>query len=274
MPPEQPKIHTSEEMEEMRKRVSRLGDDGIYDLARKEGKYRDELEEDGVNNDKIGKIANRDSTQELEKMELKKEGYKDILTNLWNRKAFEEQLPIELYNANRAERNASFLMIDIDNFKSINDTYGHPFGDDVLRQVADIIKKIVRRGDRVFRYGGEEIVVFIDNQKEQEASVMAERIREEIEEGFKSNSGEKDLKELTVSIGCVGTDSIAGWGEEGEDFNAEKYLKDLVKRSDFAMYLAKNDGKNKVFGYTPNKEEIEKMIKEKEMMENEKRNNN
>ena len=125
------------------------------------------------------------------------------------------------------------MMIDIDNFKNINDTYGHQFGDKVIQNIADEIKKSIRKNDIVGRYGGEEFIVFFNGNSQKEYISISERIRTNIENSPVENSlGE--FVSVTCSIGVVYRDII------------KESLNDLINLADTALYKAKNTGKNKV----------------------------
>jgi diguanylate cyclase (GGDEF)-like protein len=124
------------------------------------------------------------------------------------------------------------LLADVDNFKSVNDTYGHDKGDDVLRDLAQIFKNHVRKEDVAARYGGEEFVLLLTNCSSTDAAVIAERIRKATE----SHAYEwMDNKPVTISIGIATFPEI-------ELENSEE----LVQAADHAMYKAKLSGKNKV----------------------------
>ena len=168
----------------------------------------------------------------------------DSLTGIKTRTFLEEELDIyirEISNAGASRRkqwfgfkNLSLLFIDIDNFKMINDTYGHPTGDAVLKEVAMAINQSVREGDTVARWGGEEIVVMLLGANEADAKEKAENIRKKID---KLNISSIQEHKVTLSIGVATL-------ENGLTF------KDLVTRSDKAMYKAKESGRNKVVTYS------------------------
>jgi diguanylate cyclase (GGDEF)-like protein/PAS domain S-box-containing protein len=156
----------------------------------------------------------------------------DALTGLYNRGSFDEKLKEEINRSQRYDRNISLLLIDIDFFKKVNDTYGHQAGDEVLKSIAGMISDSVRNSDYVARYGGEEFVVILPETALEEAIELAERIRMIIEEKeFKVS--EKDTIHLTISIGI-------GSGSEG--ITAEH----LIKAADTAVYDAKEHGRNQV----------------------------
>ena len=157
----------------------------------------------------------------------------DGLTGLWNRRAIEEALDIELARAKRANRSAMAIMIDIDNFKQINDTYGHAAGDAVLREVASRLEEVARRGDRVGRYGGEEFLVVLALDHMQGAEIAAERYRNQIDSAPIDACGQ--IIAVTVSLG-VGIARGAG------ALDSER----LLKLADDALYKAKGAGRNRI----------------------------
>ncbi len=123
----------------------------------------------------------------------------------------------------------SIFMIDLDNFKTYNDIYGHQFGDEILGEFSRIVLSCIRRSDILFRYGGDEFVVFLPETKRIGARVVAERVRENVYESFKS----KNI-DITVSIG------IAVYPFDGETFD------DIISFADKMMYFSKKSGKNRV----------------------------
>ena len=161
---------------------------------------------------------------------LKDEAMHDGMTGLLNHKFFEKRLDEEIERSNRYNETMTLLFLDLDNFKRINDTHGHQYGDYVLKITASIIQDNVRNIDIVSRYGGEEFSVVLVNADKKVSLKTAERIRKEIE-NFKFN--QKNIKErLTISIGM---------GEFPSDANNKE---DIIKYSDSKMYIAKKDGKN------------------------------
>ena len=161
---------------------------------------------------------------------LSNEAMHDGMTGLLNHKFFEKRLKEEIERSERYEQNFSLLFLDLDKFKRINDTYGHQFGDYVLKQTSKIIQKSVRNIDVVSRYGGEEFSVILVNANRIDAQKTAERIRKEIElnEFIDGNIKEK----LTISIG------IGIYPADANNFNG------IISFSDRKMYRAKNDGRN------------------------------
>ncbi len=149
----------------------------------------------------------------------------DPLTGLENRRV------LDYLNQKLAKRRAEgiyVLMIDIDNFKKINDSYGHVFGDKVLKKVADTVVRNVRAYDNVIRYGGEEIVVILHRVSKEEALGIAERIRKSVE---KIHFEDKPKMKITVSVGVA-------------PFTGS--LLETIEKADKAMYKAKRKGKNRV----------------------------
>jgi diguanylate cyclase (GGDEF)-like protein len=155
----------------------------------------------------------------------------DPLTGLANRVLFDRVLNRELLRAKDKGSSVSVLMFDLDFFKKVNDTYGHPVGDIVLRQLADVIRRTVRRADLPARVGGEEFAVVL-TQGEPAPEIVAEKVRVAVERETFGEASEP--LRLTISAGC------ATWK------NWMKVPNDLVKAADQALYQAKGSGRNKV----------------------------
>ncbi len=156
----------------------------------------------------------------------------DPLTGLANRVLFEEVLKREIIRAaSRHGATVSLLMLDLDFFKKVNDTHGHPVGDIVLKQLADVMRKTLRRADLVARLGGEEFGVVLV-QPEAAPAAVAEKIRDAVQN---EDFGEPDQRlRMTISIGCV------TWSE------AIGSYQHLIKLADEALYAAKSLGRNQV----------------------------
>ncbi|SHK57049.1 GGDEF domain-containing protein [Thermocrinis minervae] len=154
---------------------------------------------------------------------LKENVYKDPLTGLYNRLYLEEALPREAARAKRYGMALSIILLDLDNFKLINDTYGHLYGDSVLKKVAEIIVGSLRKSDVAFRYGGEEFVILLPYTDIRSAKVVAERIKKLCEE----------MLHITLSAGIK------------QISNFEDPMKD-VECADMALYTAKREGRNRV----------------------------
>lgn len=164
-----------------------------------------------------------------EKAEI--EARKDYLTNLANRKAFDEQLRMEEERARRYSRPLSLLMIDVDNFKAVNDSLGHEGGDNVLRMIAQTIATTIRQTDFAARYGGEEFVVILPETEVDNALRLGDRIRLAVRENPIATP--RGLLLVTVSVGAssnrITTSDRA-----------------LDRDADQALYLAKHRGKDRV----------------------------
>lgn len=173
----------------------------------------------------------RKGMQTLNK-ELEKISRVDGLTGLYNRRYWEEQFELEFKREKRSEQPSSVVMIDIDHFKKINDTYGHPAGDDVIRALANIIKKATRETDISGRYGGEEFAILLPDTPVANVEFLTERIRRLVEK-FIVVHEEHEIC-FTISIG------IAGFATHFE--NHTQWL----EGADQALYQAKLSGRNKV----------------------------
>jgi diguanylate cyclase (GGDEF)-like protein len=157
----------------------------------------------------------------------------DSLTGLWNRGAILEFLRAHLAMAVRNSSNLALMMVDIDHFKKINDTYGHSAGDSVLIHVAHLMNSVVRTSDWLGRYGGEEFLVIASESSAKDAIRMAERLRLAIA-NTPFNSGDLTISS-SVSIGIANTQSILSPTPE-----------ELLKFADFALYRAKSKGRNRI----------------------------
>ena len=156
---------------------------------------------------------------------------RDPLTDTGNRIAMDQTLQREIELSRRHLHPLSVLMLDIDHFKQINDTYGHSAGDQVLKAVAASIKSQLRNVDMVFRYGGEEFLILLSNTSREAAAMVGERLRFATQTADYSVDGHSI--ELTVSLGC----STLLPGESADS---------LLRRADSAMYVAKREGRNRL----------------------------
>ncbi|MGI1678376.1 MAG: sensor domain-containing diguanylate cyclase [Cellvibrionaceae bacterium] len=172
--------------------------------------------------------------------QLKRQGQEDILTQVRNRRSFEEELIKELERAKRQSAQLSCMFVDIDHFKNINDTYGHQTGDLCLRQVALHINEELRKTDLLARYGGEEFVALLPNCESKQAEIIADRVRETIAKYPLITTDKKEIP-ITVSIG------LTTWIPN--DKNSSDLIavgKELLGAADSAMYIAKKEGRNKI----------------------------
>lgn len=159
----------------------------------------------------------------------------DGLTDIFNHRYFQERLAAEIDRANRYDRTLSLIMLDLDDFKTFNDTWGHQEGDRLLKWFAEICCECIRSMDLLARYGGEEFVVVLPEADAKEALAVAERIRENTEKRSLSAFGKN--RGVTVSAG------VANFPTHGRNRHA------LVLNADAALYYAKQDGKNRCFVY-------------------------
>jgi len=158
----------------------------------------------------------------------------DPLTGLYNRRYMESHVGTLVDRSAARGKSLSVLLLDIDYFKSINDTWGHDAGDDVLRDFSDRLRACIRGIDLACRYGGEEFVVVMPDTDIGVATMVAERIRRRVAgDKFPIQRGEKSI-EVTISIGIAARSTP-------EDTAAM-----ILKRSDEALYRAKRDGRNRV----------------------------
>ncbi len=156
----------------------------------------------------------------------------DGLTKLYNLRHFYNQVEIEIDRSNRYGHPVALLLLDIDNFKTYNDTYGHLEGDKVLVKLAQIIKSCLRTMDCAYRYGGEEFTIILPETTGEEAKNVAHRIKTSVEiENFFPESG--DVVNITISIGVT------------EYFKKEQ-LTTFIQRADQAMYNSKAKGRNAI----------------------------
>lgn len=161
----------------------------------------------------------------------------DGLTGIANRRALQEALNRDIQRAVRYSRALSVIMMDIDDFKQVNDTYGHLIGDEVLRDLTACVRSVIRGSDFFGRYGGEEFVVVLPDTAHDGATHLAERIREVVENKV-SVSGDISV-DYTVSVG------VAVFNPEiCDDCNWSELEESLIKRVDDALYKAKGNGKN------------------------------
>ncbi len=166
--------------------------------------------------------------QYLSDKELIKLTITDALTGIFNRKKFDEELEKWIQYASRYQTNISLIILDLDNFKTINDNFGHLIGDKIILDMVNLIKSIIRQTDVFARWGGEEFTILLPHTQIDEAMELAERLREAIE-GYSFNN----VDEVTCSFGVA---SLL------PDDDAHS----LLHRADLLLYQAKKDGKNMV----------------------------
>jgi diguanylate cyclase (GGDEF)-like protein len=164
--------------------------------------------------------------------DLHSKSYQDELTSLFNRRAIQDAFKEEFFRAKRGEYPLSVAMLDLDHFKSVNDNYGHPFGDRVLKTIAEKMLEITRKKDLVGRYGGEEfLIVFPECELDQSHKIL-ERLRTNMAQQILTTDSGQEVK-VTVSIGIA-------------SLQQNDKIEDLIARADQAMYQAKSEGRNRV----------------------------
>jgi len=162
--------------------------------------------------------------------ELEEEVRRDGLTQVFNRGCFDKDIERIFYQHDQHDAMA-LLLVDIDHFKNVNDTYGHQKGDEILHNVAQTLVKYTRKGDLVYRYGGEEFSILLPQTSAEEAQIVMEKLRTKVSE----ETG------VTISIGAANYES----GLAGPEY--------LIKQADQALYMAKAGGRNCGVIYTKEK---------------------
>lgn len=178
-------------------------------------------------------ISVRDMTEVAAyQKELIRLSHRDALTGCHNRRFLIEFLEEELYRCQRYHRNMSIVMMDIDYFKKVNDRWGHPFGDEVLKWVSSTVQAIMRKSNRFARYGGEEFCCVLPETNIDGATVFAEKIRKSLEASALFST--QSPISVTASFG------VSSLNEEIKD------IETLLKKADEALYRAKEGGRNRV----------------------------
>lgn len=179
------------------------------------------------------KVVSR--TRELEETQNKliEQANRDPMTNLYNRRYFNEIIQNLIQISQREKTTICIMVIDIDDFKTINDTYGHSIGDDVINCIADIFRKTVRISDISIRFGGEEFVIILPNTNLKNGEILCEKLREVVENTPVVVSDNKDVN-FTISIGlsmiCLDDNSV----------------ETALQKADKALYKSKSEGKNRI----------------------------
>jgi len=159
----------------------------------------------------------------------------DGLTGLYNQRQFKQMFAEEVARSARYAKPLSLILFDVDNFKKFNDTYGHPTGDVVLQELANLLKELLRGSDMLFRYGGEEFVAMLPETAFPEALLVAERIRI-----FVETESPRFLDRVSIGQGITVSVGVASFPEDGNSPSI------LFKTVDDLMYEAKRKGKNQV----------------------------
>ena len=187
----------------------------------------------------LGAIASFALENAVNRARLLRSGFTDVLTGWHNRRYLQVRLAEELARARRDGQALACLMLDLDHFKSINDTWGHAAGDDVLRELAQRIEAQVRASDVAARYGGEEFVILLPRTDTTAAARLAERVRQAVR-GAPVPFGDDGEVEVTASIG------IASVAPQASDTDLKTLGESLLARADVALYRAKSSGRDKV----------------------------
>lgn len=171
----------------------------------------------------------------VQKLELlNSKSYIDELTHLYNRRYYNEHFPIEFKRAQRYQHELSLMFLDIDDFKEINDSYGHSVGDIVLQKVSAVIQNLTRSSDICIRYGGDEFLFLLPETSKHSAFEVADKLKKKIENMTIDFNGKVDLLEVSFSMG------IASYPQD----TIEPSM--LVELADKALYKAKSSGKDQI----------------------------
>jgi len=195
-------------------------------------KARDKLELD---------VKNRTSELVIANNKLKELSFTDGLTGLYNYRYLMESLEAEYHRAKRYNHDLALIMIDIDHFKKMNDNYGHPCGDLIIKNIALLLKNNIRNTDLVARYGGDEIAIVLLETNKSMALEVSEKLRQKIEEHPVIYKNRTVKVTASIGVAAIPTDGVENW--EG-----------LLHAADKALYEAKNAGKNLVAVFTPVKD--------------------
>ena len=178
------------------------------------------------------------TTKELKRVvELEQETITDPLMGIFNRRFLDRRLHEELVRAKRHGLELSLMLLDIDHFKRVNDTWGHQNGDIVLKHLAQLLTNTLRQTDLVARFGGEEVVILLPHTPKAETAALAERIRRTVEQTpVLISAGDDGYHELRITV-SIGVSCL---------FSEEDGACDILERADKALYQAKEAGRNRV----------------------------
>ena len=180
----------------------------------------------------------RASEQQIESLRVALDKSQELvsrnsLTNVFSRRHFDEALPQQLRKSSGNNQALSLIMADIDFFKDVNDRFGHPIGDEVLRKFADLLMANTKGNDSVARYGGEEFVIILPETPGHAAASLAEQIRQKLEAKRWVMKGGSSIGKVTASFGVA-------------EFDLEESAENLVLRADAKLYASKAAGRNHV----------------------------
>jgi len=229
----QENFHAASDLQQLKTEISKNIDDirgGVGDFVERFNQRHEATEE---RNEKLAQQISQmeQETQELQIMlqENRTKLMYDALTGVYSRIAYDERILQEISRWNRYQNPFSYVILDIDHFKRINDTYGHNAGDKALKIVAQLMQSYVRQSDYVFRIGGEEFVLLLSSTDVDSAATMVEKLRRGIAESSFHFKGEPVT--LTLSAGITET-------RDGDN------IESIYERADNALYRAKNSGRN------------------------------
>ncbi len=209
--------------EDLQQHVSEMAVNAAH-LGETMGAVRNEL---NASQDEVKRLS-----EELQR--ARDEALVDALTQVKNRKAYEMALVQFMAESDTTGNPFSVVMFDIDHFKRINDEYGHLFGDQVIRAVAQAIKGNVKGRDLVARYGGEEFIVLLPDTRVSGAVIVADHIRSAIERGrIKKRNSEESVGSITISGGVA-------------EYSGKETSQEFIERADKGLYQAKQSGRNRV----------------------------
>jgi len=186
-----------------------------------------------ISSSTILKFDQQDKIENIFHKELYKMAVVDALTSAYNKRYFEERIQEEFSYCFRNKVPLSLVMFDLDHFKSVNDTFGHPAGDFVLSRIAGLTKTIIRGEDVLARYGGEEFVVILKATDADGAATLAERLRRLVEESDFDFEGKKIPVTISVGVASLTGQNFANW-------------ETMLKLADSLLYKSKNGGRNRV----------------------------
>ena len=168
----------------------------------------------------------------------------DSLISLYSKRHFFNELPIYMEISKRYRTNLSLVIFDIDHFKNVNDTYGHPAGDMVLKEIASVLKQTLKATSTAYRYGGEEIAIILPQTSKSQAETFAERLRKKIENNPFILSAGQEIK-ITISLGVAEyKPAAAHTGEPHPSGRDVQDFKEFISKADKALYRAKQKGRN------------------------------
>lgn len=182
----------------------------------------------------VGQLALQTTNDVKDIAILQHESITDALTGLKNRRYFDQRICEEVALSKRYKLPLTLILLDVDYFKKINDTYGHTVGDEVLSNLAKLVLEVVRDSDIVARYGGEEIAIITPNTSKAEAELLAERLRGKVEKTTVAMVGTtQEIVQVTISLGICSLSPVITDKEA------------LLEETDQALYLAKKYGRNR-----------------------------